>query len=135
MPALRQAREIQHRRNEHKPAHADALVLFKCALDLQRAHAAVTLADEEFRRAPAAVLVDPFANEDGERIGVPVDRPDVAPRLVAADQPAVARPGRIDENEICEIKPGLRIGNERCGPRCGDATNELRQGPSPPILR
>ena len=70
---------------------------------------------------------------DGRKaVDVALDGIEPLPHLIAADHAAVAGAGRIDEDEIGEIEPGLGIGHEGrtdaegliAGPSSGS-----RQGP------
>src|SRR5262249_57828460 len=75
-----------------------------------RGNPAVALADDELYRGLPSRLLDPFADEDGERFGIAVDRPEVPAHVVPfCRDPAVAGPGRVDEDQVGEIEPGLAV--------------------------
>src|SRR3954453_9793472 len=121
MPPLAEASEVDDRRDHHQAANADALAL-QLARDLRRAKAAIAFAGDEFDRRLPSGLLDPFANEDRERLGVAVDRPEPpAGTLAARGDPAVAGAGRIDEDEIGKIEPALRVRLQRRRGRHRDA--------------
>ena len=104
--------EVDHRRDHHQAADADALILEQMR-DLRRAKAAIAFAGDELDRLLAPGLLDPFADEHGERLGVAVDRPEAPATLIAARRnPAVAGAGRIDEHEVGEVEPGLGVGDQ-----------------------
>src|SRR5438132_13357709 len=97
--ALAEVREIDHRRDHHQAANAEALRL-QLARDLRGAEAAVAFASNELDRRVPARLLDPFADEDRERLGIAVDRPQAPPHVIAARRDAaVTGAGWIDEDE------------------------------------
>src|SRR5262249_52057384 len=94
----------------HQAADADALVLQQLVRDLWGTKPAVAFAGDELDRLLPPGLLDPFADEDSERIGVAVDRPELAPALIAGGRDAaVAGAGRVDEQEIGEVEPGRGV--------------------------
>ena len=97
-----------------------------------RAKSAVAFADDEFRRGEPLVGREPFADDHAEGVDVAADRPEFLARLVSrGDDLAVAGARGVDEDEIGEIEPGLRIVDERR--RCGrvDRRAAHRQPPRP----
>src|SRR5262245_821718 len=91
--------EIKWRRNHHKPADTDAL-LVELVGELRRPEAAVALPGDEFPRRLAPVLLDPLAREGREHIDVAIDRPELLAHFVAGvDEAAVAGAHRINEHE------------------------------------
>src|SRR5215472_14308992 len=120
MLALAEAGEVEDRRDHHQAADADALPL-QLARDLRGAEATIAFPGDELDRRLPALLLDPLANEDRKRIGIAVDRPEAATHVVAARRDAaVARAGRIDEDEIGEVEPGLAVRHELRRRRDGD---------------
>src|ERR1700686_4210605 len=109
MAPLAEAREVDDRRDHHQSTNADTLALQGVG-DFRRTKATIALAGDELDRRLPSGLLDPLADEDGKRLGVAVDRPEPPAGVIAACRdPAVAGAGRIDEDEIGEVEPGLRI--------------------------
>src|SRR5262249_1067063 len=108
MPSLTKQAEVQHRRNQDKTTDADALISLQHPCNLGCAKSAVAFADDEFGRGLAACLLDPFADENAERLRVAVNGPKLAPHSVAGCvEPAVAGADRVDEHEIGKVEPSV----------------------------
>ena len=116
----REAGDLERRRDEDRAVEPDARRLLQLAREPSHAVAAVALARDEDRRAPAAVLREPAAHELAQRLEVALVA-EVLLRigralvrlaavlavrlLVRFDHAAEARPHRIDEHEIGEREP------------------------------
>ena len=108
-----EAREIEHRRDQHEPVHAHPLIGLQHMGDLGRAKPAVAFSQNEFRREFAPIGLHPSADGDGERGHVAPGAPQGFAHLVAAENPAVAGACGIEKDQIAEIEPGLRVGFQR----------------------
>ena len=84
--------------------------------DRGRAGGAVALAAEIFGRVPAAILVEPEADELGDRLGVLGDAP-IFLRLGLAERVAEAGADRIDEDDVGDVEQAVRIVDDREGRR------------------
>ena len=78
------------------------------ARDLGGAKAAVAFAEDEFRRADAVVLGDVKRDHLRHRLGVAAHAPERA-AAVGLGRPAPAGADRIDQHQIGEGEPGIRI--------------------------
>jgi len=102
--------EVQQRRHQDQALDADAVLDLQLAHDLRSANAAIALARDVFRRGQPVVLLEPAADHQRDAVGVAVDGVERLARLLAArDETAVAGADGIDEDEIGEIEPGLRV--------------------------
>ena len=99
---------LQHRRQHQNSRNHDALIALHVARDLGGAKAAVALAEDEFRRADAAVLGDVKRDHLRHRLGVAAHAPERA-AAVGLGRPAPAGADRIDQHQVSEGKPGVRI--------------------------
>ena len=98
------------------------MILAQLLGEKRAAEAAVTLADEEFRRGHAVVAAQPARDDRRQRVDIAVDRIiAVADVLLGADRAAVAGADRIDEDEVGEVEPGLGIGDDGRRRRRADA--------------
>ncbi len=114
MAVLEAPAEIQHGRHHHHSAYADALLALQGARELGHAKPAIALADEEFGGDLPVLLLHPFADGDGQGRNVAVDGPEAAARIVPClVGPAIASADRIEEDEVGEGQPALRVGNGR----------------------
>src|SRR4029077_1976214 len=101
-------RAFEHRRQHDDPRNHDALVVLHDARDLGGAKAAVAFAEDEFRRADAAVLGHVKRDDFRHRFGVAVHAPERV-AAVGLGRPAPAGADRIDHDQIGEGEPGVRI--------------------------
>ncbi len=121
--------EVQHRRDHHKAADADALFA-ELAGKLRRAEASVALTGDECLRHLPSGLLDPFAHKGRKHVDIAIDRPELLAHVVTGiDEAAVAGAHRIDEHQIGEVEPGFGIGNNGRGRRGSDSVQ--RQSPRP----
>jgi len=86
----------------------DALLAFERARHLGGAEAAVAFAQQIFRRAGAIVVIDIERDDLGHRFGVTAHAPEFS-GVFRLERAAPAGSDRIDENEIGETQPGIRI--------------------------
>jgi hypothetical protein len=94
------------------------------ARDLGGAEAAVGFAEQIFGRVAAAVVGEPGHDGLRHRIGVALYAPERA-AAVGLDGAAVARADRIDQHEIGEGEPGVRIVVQPRGRRVAAVDAEL----------
>ena len=119
-------RAFEQRRDHDDAADHDALVVLHGARDLGGAEAAVALAQNVFRRTQSAVLGDVERDHFRHRFGVAVDTPERA-AAVGLGRPAPAGADRIDQHQIGEGEPGVRVVHEmdvgavKAVAECGDA--------------
>jgi hypothetical protein len=81
---------------------------------LRRTGGAIALAEQEFRRLPAAIFVEEFGDEFGEGVAIGVDAPESL-FLVRAGDAREAGAGGVDEHQIRGIKQALVIGRHLVG--------------------
>src|SRR5215469_1734338 len=97
------------RRRQHQNSRGDdALLALQRARHLSGAKAAVAFAKNEFGRIGAAVLSDVERDYLGHRFRVGMNRPKGA-GAVRLRRAAPARADRIDEHEVGERQPSVRI--------------------------
>ena len=101
-------RAFEQRRQHQDSGNHDALLALHGAGDLGGAKSAVAFAEDEFRRADAAVLRHVKRNDLCHRAGVAVHAPECA-AAVGLGRPAPAGADGIDQHQIGEGKPGVRI--------------------------
>ena len=115
----REAGDLERRRDEDGAVQADARGLLQRPHEAADPVAAVALAGDEDRRAPAPVLREPAAHELAERLEVALVAEVLlgiggvvglcavlaVALLVGLDDAAEAGPDRIDEDEIREREP------------------------------
>ena len=102
---------LDQRRHHQDAAQNDALTVLQRSRDFGGAEAAIAFAENEFRRADADVFGDVEGDHLSHRFSVAVH----APEAVAAfgfGGPAPAGADRIDQNEIGEGEPGVRVVGE-----------------------
>ena len=102
---------FEHRRDHENAADHDALIVLQRARHLGGAKAAIALAQNVFRRAEAAVLGDVESDHFRHRLGVAVHAPERA-AAVGLGRPAPAGADRIDQHQIGEGEPGIRVVNQ-----------------------
>ena len=99
---------FEHRRHHQNSGNHDALLALHGARDLGGAKAAIAFAEDEFRRADAVVLGDVKRDHLRHRLGVAAHAPERA-AAVGLGRPAPAGADGIDQHQIGEGKPGVRI--------------------------
>ena len=121
--------EIEDRRDQHEAAQSDSEIALEFLRHQRPTEAAIAFTREEFRRAKAVFLLQPAHDEGRESVDVALDRVKALAHLIAANDPAIAGAGRIDEHEIGEIEPGLAVRQQRRRCRRADARTSERQPP------
>jgi hypothetical protein len=106
--AAERERAIKHWRGHQDPGNENALVALQQTRDFGGAKATVALAQDEFRRTGSAVLGDVQRDDFRHRLGVAVHAPE-CPGAIGLGGPAPASADGIDQDEIGESEPGLRI--------------------------
>src|SRR6202034_1017184 len=100
--ALEQRRYHQESRND------DTLIVLQRTGDFGRAETAVAFAENEFRRTGSAVFRDVERDDLGHRLGIAMYAPEEA-AIVGLGCPAPAGADRIDQDQIGESQPSIRI--------------------------
>ena len=106
--AAEQQRAFDQRRHHHHAGDQDALLALQRARHLGGAKAAVAFAEDVFGRQRAAVLRQVERDGLGQDLGIALHAPERA-AAVGLGRPAPARADRIDQDQIREGKPGVRI--------------------------
>ena len=102
--------EVEHRRDQDQPLHADALLDLQVAHKFRPAYAAVALPGDEFRRRQAIVLFQPAPDRHRDRADVAVNGKELLAYVFAGrDEAAIAGADRIDVNKVGEVEPGLGV--------------------------
>ena len=124
--------ELQDRRDQHGAIDLDPLALGEQIGERRDPKAAVALADQKLRRGPALVPAEPEADERGQRIQIRLRAEEAACRLLASAVTVAAEAGldRIDEHEVGEREPGIRVRHDPGGRRGRRAVLE-RDPPGP----
>ena len=127
----REAGDLERGRDEDRAVQPDAGALLEHPREAADAVAAVALARDEHRRAPAAVLGEPATHELAKRLEVALV-PEVLLRvggvlrlrallglvlLLRLDDAAEAGAHRVDEHEVGEREPGRLVLDEPRGHR------------------
>ena len=124
------------RRRQHQDAGGDdALLALQHARDFGGAKSAIAFAKNEFGRTGAAVLGDIKRNDLGHGFRIAVNGPKVA-GVVRLGRAAPAGADRIDQHQIGERQPGIRIVDQaHFGAVAAIRPNWAMRGPTRPRLR
>jgi hypothetical protein len=99
---------LEQRREHHRAGDDDPLRVLQRTRHLRRAKAAIALAKQEFRRRRAVVVGDIERDRLGDALGIGVDVV-VLGRIVGFHGAAPAGADRVDQHEVGEVEPAVRI--------------------------